>query len=290
MSCTRKTATMVLLLGLSCCGADAEIAVGRMNPAAAAGGGSGGGSGSGGGVGSGGNGGTGVAPCDELPSAAHRYTFDGEGAVVADTVGDADGEVLGGASLDGGGGLALDGEDDYVDLPAGLLAGLRDVTVMAWVARGSGGAYMRIVDLGVGSGGEDPPEGDGSVGRSYLAITPSTGFDVRGVAALASDSGAAGQVEIPTALSLDDGETHQVAVVVDGEAADMALYVDGALLGRATVGFSLSAIQDVNNWLGRSQFDQDPYFHGRYDELRIYGEALAACAVEAAWSAGPDRP
>ncbi|WP_437663476.1 LamG domain-containing protein [Sorangium sp. So ce1182] len=290
MSCARKTAAMVLLLGLSCCGADAEIAVGRMHPAAAAGSGSGSGGGVGSGGGGSGDGGTGAAPCDELPSAAHRYTFDGEGAVVADTVGDADGEVLGGASLDGGGGLALDGEDDYVDLPAGLLAGLRDVTVMAWVARGSGGAYMRIVDLGVGSGGEDPPEGDGSVGRSYLAITPSTGFDVRGVAALASDSGAAGQVEIPTALSLDDGETHQVAVVVDGEAADMALYVDGALLGRATVGFSLAAIQDVNNWLGRSQFDQDPYFHGRYDELRIYGEALAACAVEAAWSAGPDRP
>ncbi|XXT24068.1 LamG-like jellyroll fold domain-containing protein [Sorangium sp. So ce429] len=287
MSCTRKTAAMVLLLGLSCCGADVEIAVGRMNPAAAAGGGGGsGGSGSG----AGGAGGTGVVPCDELPSAAHRYTFDGEGAVVADAVGDADGEILGGASLDGGGGLALDGEDDYVALPPGLLAGLRDVTVMAWVARDSGGAYMRIVDLGVGSSDEDPVEGDGSVGRSYLAITPSTGFDVRGVAALASDSGVAGQVEIPTALSLDDGETHQVAVVVDGAAADMALYVDGALLGRAAVGFPLSAIQDVNNWLGRSQFDQDPYFHGRYEELRIYGEALAGCAVEAAWSAGPDRP
>ncbi|AUX29796.1 MULTISPECIES: LamG domain-containing protein [Sorangium] len=299
MLCAQKTTVMVLLLGLSGCGAEAEIAVGRMNPVSATSGGeagsggeggSGGEAGTGGEAGSGGGGGSGMIPCDALPSPTHRYTFDGVGAVVADTVGGADGEILGGASLDGGGVLALDGEDDYVDLPSGLLSGLRDVTVMAWVARDGGGAYMRIVDFGLGSGGEDPVEGDGSVGESYLVITPSTGFDARGIAALASDSGAAGEVAIPTAPTLDDGEIHQVAVVFDGAAASLALYLDGALLGSAPVGFPLSAIQDVNNWLGRSQFDQDPYFGGRYDELRIYGEALAGCAVEAAWSAGPDRP
>ncbi|WP_437591583.1 LamG domain-containing protein [Sorangium sp. So ce1000] len=252
--------------------------------------GSGGEAGSGGGVGSGGEAGSGAAPCDVLPSPAHRYTFDGAGTTVADTAGGADGEILGGASLDGGGALTLDGEDDYVDLPAGLLAGLRDVTVMVWVARDGGGAYLRIVDFGIGSTGENPVEGDASVGRSYLVITPSTGFDARGIAALASDSGAEGQVQVTTEPTLDDAEIHQVAVVFDGAAATLALYLDGALLGSTPVGFPLSAIQDVNNWLGRSQFDQDPYFGGRYDELRLYREALPACAIEAAWRAGPDRP
>lgn len=274
---------MVLLLGLSGCGADVEIAVGRMNPASAA-------SGSGGEAGSGSGGGNGTIPCDVLPSPAHRYTFDGVGDVVADLIGGADGAILGGASLDGGGGLTLDGEDDYVDLPAGLLAGLRDVTVMVWVARDGGGSYLRIVDFGLASGGEDPVEGEGGVGTSYLVITPSTVFDVRGVAALASDSGVRGEVAIHAEPTLGDGEVHQVAVVFDGAAATLALYLDGALLGSAPVGFPLSAIQDVNNWLGRSQFDRDPYFGGRYDELRIYREALAGCAVEAAWNAGPDRP
>ncbi|WP_234023492.1 LamG domain-containing protein [Sorangium cellulosum] len=283
MPCAQKTTVMVLLLGLSGCGADVEIAVGRMNPASAA-------SGSGGEAGSGGGGGDGTISCDVLPSPTHRYTFDGVGDVVADLIGGADGAILGGASLDGGGGLTLDGEDDYVDLPAGLLAGLRDVTVMVWVVRDGEGSYPRIVDFGLASGGEDPVEGEGGVGTSYLVITPSTVFDVRGVSALASDSGVRGEVAIHAEPTLEDGEIHQVAVVFDGAAATLALYLDGALLGSEPVGFPLSGIQDVNNWLGRSQFDADPYFGGRYDELRIYREALAGCAVEAAWNAGPDRP
>ncbi|WP_437280376.1 LamG domain-containing protein [Sorangium sp. So ce375] len=251
---------------------------------------SGGEAGSGGEGGSGGDGGSGAAPCDVLPSPAHQYSFDGVGAVIADTIGGADGEIFGGASLDGGGALTLDGEDDYVDLPAGLLAGLRDVTVIVWVARNGGGAYLRVVDFGIGSTGENPVEGDASVGRSYLVITPSTGFDPPGIAALASDSGAAGQVQVTTEPTLDDAEIHMIAVVFDGAAATLALYLDGALLGSTPVGFPLSAIQDANNWLGRSHFDQDPYFGGRYDELRLYHEALAGCAIEAAWRAGPDRP
>ncbi|WP_437886389.1 LamG domain-containing protein [Sorangium sp. So ce307] len=232
----------------------------------------------------------GTTSCDVLPSPIHRYTFDGVGDVVADLVGGADGVILGGASLDGGGGLTLDGQDDYVDLPAGLLAGLRDVTVMVWVVRDSGGSYPRIVDFGLSSRGEDPVEGEGGVGTSYLVITPSTVFDVRGVSTLASDSGVTGEVAIHAEPTLEDGEVHQVAVVFDGAAATLALYLDGALLGSEPVGFPLSGIQDVNNWLGRSQFDADPYFGGRYDELRIYSEALAGCAIEAAWNAGPDRP
>ncbi|WP_437976966.1 LamG domain-containing protein [Sorangium sp. So ce295] len=252
--------------------------------------GSGGQGGSGGEAGGGGEGGSGAAPCDALPSLAHRYTFDGVGTVVADTVGGADGEIFGGASLDGGGGLTLDGEDDYVDLPAGLLSGLRDVTVMVWVARNGGGAYLRVVDFGVGSTGENPVEGDSSVGRSYLVITPSTGFDPPGIAAFASDSGAAGQVQVTTAPTLDDAEIHQLAAVFDGAAGTLSLYLDGALLGSTPVGFPLSAIKDANNWLGRSQFDQDPYFGGRYDELRLYRGALAGCAIEAAWRAGPELP
>ncbi|KYF84631.1 hypothetical protein BE11_11935, partial [Sorangium cellulosum] len=232
----------------------------------------------------------GTTSCDVLPSPTHRYTFDGVGGVVADLVGGADGVILGGASLDGGGWLTLDGQDDYVDLPAGLLAGLRDVTVMVWVVREGGGSYPRIVDFGLSSRGEDPVEGEGGVGTSYLVITPSTVFDVRGVSTLASDSGVTGEVAIHAEPTLEDGDVHQVAVVFDGAAATLALYLDGALLGSDAVGFPLSGIQDVNNWLGRSQFDADPYFGGRYDELRIYSEALAGCAIEAAWNAGPDRP
>src|SRR4051812_38010382 len=51
----------------------------------------------------------------------HRYGFEGQGTRVVDSVGSADGSVEGGAVLDGAGHLTLDGKDDYVNLPNGLV-------------------------------------------------------------------------------------------------------------------------------------------------------------------------
>jgi hypothetical protein len=51
----------------------------------------------------------------------------------------------------------------------------------------------------------------------------------------------------------------------------------------------LSDIEDVNDWLGQSQFQQDKSnFGGTYTEFRIYGQALSACALRATLTAGPD--
>jgi hypothetical protein len=36
----------------------------------------------------------------------------------------------------------------------------------------------------------------------------------------------------------------------------------------------LSAIPDVNNWIGRSQYAPDEYFAGKISEFRIYNAAL----------------
>ena len=37
---------------------------------------------------------------------------------------------------------------------------------------------------------------------------------------------------------------------------------------------SISAINDVNNWIGRSQYMGDDYFGGKISEFRIYSAAL----------------
>ncbi len=63
----------------------------------------------------------------------HHYDFVGDGTLVPDLVGDADGLVVGGAVLDATGALELDGLDDYVDLPNGLLSSLDAATVTLWV-------------------------------------------------------------------------------------------------------------------------------------------------------------
>lgn len=51
----------------------------------------------------------------------------------------------------------------------------------------------------------------------------------------------------------------------------------------------LSDIEDVDNWLGRSQYEDDPVFNGEFDEFRIYGAALTADEIERSANAGPNN-
>ena len=62
------------------------------------------------------------------------------------------------------------------------------------------------------------------------------------------------------------------------------------LLVTGPASVALSTINDVNNWLGRSQWVQDSYLSGRYEELRIYDGALSDAEVAMLAERGPDHP
>jgi len=69
------------------------------------------------------------------------------------------------------------------------------------------------------------------------------------------------------------------------------LYKDqdtGAIDAAVTFQGSLSTLNDINNWLGRSQYTKDPAFQGSIDEFRIYRKALSEAEVQASFAAGPD--
>jgi len=55
------------------------------------------------------------------------------------------------------------------------------------------------------------------------------------------------------------------------------------------VHFGLSAIPDINNWLGRSQWP-DAMYDGSYNEFRIYNHALSDEQVRGNLVLGPDEP
>src|SRR5207249_3082657 len=64
------------------------------------------------------------------PALIHRYSFnEPNGArTVADSIGSANGAVLGGAGFSGSGSLTLVGTNGYVNLPNGLISTLTNVT------------------------------------------------------------------------------------------------------------------------------------------------------------------
>jgi hypothetical protein len=91
-----------------------------------------------------------------------------------------------------------------------------------------------------------------------------------------------------TAMLTTGPEVH-VAFVWDWTHQQTRIYLNGQWLNTGQPHFSLTDLPDVNNWLGRSQWD-DPAFNGIYNEFRIYDLALDDAQIQQSYAAGPDSP
>lgn len=219
----------------------------------------------------------------------HRYDFSGSGTVLRDLVGDANGSIRGGASLDGGGTLTLDGIDDYVLLPGGLISSHESVTLVTWFTwlgdeDGVPAAWHRVFDFGATSeGGEQS-----GTAVALFFFTPlyvpgpgdSANFTVIGDRMVSVD----GAEPFPIELE------QQIAVVFNGEAGTLESYVNGVSEGRSTTSLRLSDLPDQNCWLGQSQWSHDAMMHGSYNEFRIYGAALTRDEIRVLLASGPEVP
>jgi hypothetical protein len=215
------------------------------------------------------------------PRLIHRYSFDGQGTRVVDSVAGADGSLESGAVLDGAGHATLDGVDDYVNLPNGLLSGLTDVTLIAWLAWSGGPCWQRVFDFGSTDAGED------RVGNatSSLFLTPKRCPGTGPATSFTTLDDGFGSVDSDVAFPVL--KVSAIAAVVDTAKQQLRLYAAGEPLGSG-MAQSLSKLSDENAWLGRSQWIQDTYLRGTYDEFRIYDVALGDAELAAIEAAGPD--
>lgn len=226
---------------------------------------------------------------DDLPLCLrHRYTFDGEGTTLVDLVGGADGTVLN-TTLTDTGNLTLAGvaSEQYVVLPGGIISALGpSATIEAWVSwTGLGGSWQRIFDFGSSDAG---PGVQGN-GATYLFLTPSNATDL----ALRSgftNAGLGAETFVTSAAPLPANELVHVAVVVDGAAQTISLYRQADLLGVQSTGtINLARLNDIDNYIGHSQWTFDEEFQGLYEEFRIYSAALTTEQLEVLVAAGPDE-
>ncbi len=212
-----------------------------------------------------------------------RYDFEGTGTVVEDRVGTADAQLLGGAVLDGAGGVELDGDDDHVDLPNGVLSRNQSVTVAAWLSWHGGVCWQRIFDFGSNDGGE----GQVGDGLTSLYLTATNCVDETYFASV--ELGTA-RHDVFTSDPFPSERLAQAALTFDGTSQTLSIYIDGVRVGQAQAAFQLAEIDDLNVWLGRSQWVQDRNLRARYDELRLYDRALSDAELAAAYARGPDAP
>jgi hypothetical protein len=210
---------------------------------------------------------------------------------VLDSKGAAHGEAVA-TTLDGDGHLTLAGErtGQYVDLPNGIISGLSDLTVEAWLSWQGGGLWQRIFDFGSSSAGEGSA---GPTGTSYLFLTteaaPDTMRQLPGALRAAyAENGVEDEEICPGLAPFPVGVSTHVALVIAPAERAMRLYQDGQLVSDCFFARPLSRIEDVNNWLGHSNYTADVDLSGSFDEFRIYAAALTSEQIAASFVAGPD--
>jgi hypothetical protein len=219
---------------------------------------------------------------------AHRYSFSGTGVVAIDSVGKAHGTVVH-TALSGTGKLLLTGgaSDQYVDLPNGIVRSLANATFEVWATWNGGAGWQRLFDFGSSTGAE----GTQSAATTTFYLTPQGGGPTVMLAGFKrQDQMPVDETRALSAQAVPANTAVHLAVVVDATNGVMTLYRDGSVEGSATLRDSLSSLNDVNNWLGRSQYAGNDSFGGTLDEFRIYGAALSQTDIRASIAAGPNPP
>ena len=221
----------------------------------------------------------------------HRYSFKETGAgvtVAKDSVGSIAGKLKGTGASIADGKLVLkndasssSGDDKvaYVEFASSLIPkNPTSVSFVFWFTAKDIGGFARLLNIG---------DKEGSEGRAFIYYTPRTADDQSRAAISATDVG--GRVPLDNDR-LDDGKPHMVAIVIDGAAKKMHVFIDGKEphpaedLGENT----LDKIRPVQNYIGRSSFDNDPGLSATIDEFRVYDNALTLDDVTAMVKAGAD--
>jgi hypothetical protein len=171
-----------------------------------------------------------------------------------------------------GNAVKLSGDGEYIALPDGIVSGLHDFTVSAWVNPAQNTAWSRVFDFGTGT-------------NDYMFLTLSAGGGPLRYAITTGGNTEEQQINTTTNLPLNTWSL--VTVTLSGTTG--TLYVDGQPVGTNTdMTLNPSSLGVTNqNWIGHSQFPADPYLDGTVDDFNIYSRALSAAEVAALASGQP---
>jgi rhamnogalacturonan endolyase len=164
------------------------------------------------------------------------------------------------------GAVSLDGVNDYVSLPTGVVAGVTNVTIATWFNFTSLTTWQRAFDFGTGT-------------TAYMFFTPRSSTNLPRFS-ITTGGNTVEQV-INGNAGLATGVWIHMAVTISGSVG--TLYINGVQVGQnASMTLNPASLgSTTQNYLGHSQFSTDPYYTGKLDDFRIYSRALSAAEVNA---------
>ena len=191
----------------------------------------------------------------------------------------------------------------YLDLPNGIVSSKTSITVEIWASPIASRNWQALFELGRMNIAGDGLGAQGEwTGNSAGGPVNSQGSDLLGCSVqqannlnsqyqvVMTDGGF--QSAISSALATVAGTTYHYVITVqqNGGGTTTAWYRNGTLVGTGSTAFPLSSIEDVNNWLGRSQWSANSTSNVAYDEVRIYDHAMSAAEAAASFAAGQNIP
>lgn len=220
----------------------------------------------------------------------NRYSFDGN---ADDSVGSLNGTLFGTGSIENGA-ANFDGAT-YVDLPDFMFSDFYfqvdenpAISFEIFGTWAGGGAWQRMLDFGSNTLGIEGPDvgPDAYNGIDTVFLTPNSGA---GLLQFTFNNGQGTDVFM-TGQALTPNEPFHVVVVFDPSLGVMRLYRNGVRQAIANVPTdALLAINDVNAWVGRSNYSADPFYNGTISELRVWRGALLDADIAKQAVCGPDE-
>jgi hypothetical protein len=164
-----------------------------------------------------------------------------------------------------GNAVRLSGSGEYVSLPSGIVSGLTNFTISAWVNPAATSTWSRVFDFGTGT-------------TANMFLTVNAGSAPRFAI---TTSGAGGEQRLSGTSALPLNAWTHLAVTLNGNTG--TLYVNGNAVATNT-GITLRPSNlgtTTQNWLGRSEYSADPFLNATVDDVHIYNRALSTSEVQA---------
>lgn len=240
-----------------------------------------------------------------VPGLAHRYSFATD---TSDSVGGATGTLNGDATITGGQLVLSGNQGSSMSLPPGILGGVNQVTLEAWVTFPSTiNPYANLFAFG-NTDTTSPLSATYGDGENYITFSGHTGASTTQANFGQGDPGSGGEWDAVANEVLDNQTNVHVAVVFNPYAGSEAIYLNGNLAASQSMfndlmdpvawagptytngsilAYTLGA--DPINYIGQSLYTADPGLLANIDEVRIYTNALTAAQIAADHALGPNQ-